>query len=154
MPVFHLAAIAFEPNRTSFGKLHRLFQYLAVASAMGDVVFDVHFNLVPVLRLLALQIFIRSRNPIIPALELGITNEDPAIGIGCSSELKLQNKVSRKLPRRPHRLYAAPFRRGFYHDPAINCFISPIAAGRFPIEIVGPKSPTRQILAIEEADKS
>src|SRR6185436_9901293 len=68
--VLHLPAVGFEADGAGLWKLQRVFEDLAVAGAMRDVVLHHHDDLVPVLRLVILQRLVRPSHEVVAALEL------------------------------------------------------------------------------------
>jgi len=94
--VIHLATVAFEADRAGGREGQGVFQDLAVASAMRDVVRHRDFNFVPILRFVFLQVFVRPGHEVIAALQLRAANEDAAVGIRAGAKFQLEIEVVRK----------------------------------------------------------
>src|SRR5271166_1365949 len=58
MPVFHLPAVAFQADRPGRRDFEGGFHDLAVASAKGFRAFDGDFDLIPILRLVPLEVLV------------------------------------------------------------------------------------------------
>lgn len=56
------ASVTFQPNWSGFRKFEFGFQYLTVACAVSDIVFDDDQHFVPLLRLIVFQFFVRPGN--------------------------------------------------------------------------------------------
>ena len=106
--VFHLATIAFQPDRTVCGHLKLSVEHFPVASAMSNAVFHNHNDFIPILRLIFFEVLPRTGENVVAALELRTANEHAAVGIGRGAELEFQNKILGKLAGGPCLLYTSP----------------------------------------------
>gem|GEM_PF-4431918 len=102
--VFHLTPVSFETDGAGGGYFHIGIEDFAVAGAVSRIPFHSDDHFIPVLRFVIFQIFIRSGQRIISALELGFPDEDPTVRIWSGSEFQLQDKILGKCPGSPELL--------------------------------------------------
>src|SRR2546425_5340172 len=91
------------------------FEQLAVACRAGRAALDHHHELVPVLRLVALQVPVGPGYPVIADLELRPPDVHAAVGVGGGAKLELQDEVPGKLARGPELLDLPVLRGGRDH---------------------------------------
>src|SRR5882672_1333096 len=105
--VFHLTAVAFQ----AYGAVGRNFKGVLedfdVTGAMSHVVGNGNDDFVPILRLVLLQLRVRSCDKVIAALKLRFTDENAAIGIGSRAELQFEDEVVGEFACRPHLLHSS-----------------------------------------------
>src|SRR5260370_625865 len=111
-----------------------------------------HF--IPVLGFVALEIFVRSREEIIAALELGLAKEDPAVRVGSGAEFEFEDEIFGKRFGGPERCDLAAFGRSRHDQASVLRYVAAIAARGFTIEVVGLIAPAGEVAPIEEADKA
>src|ERR1017187_8521369 len=79
--ILHLAAVGFEADGAGPGNFERGLQHLAVAGAMRDVVRHRHLDLIPILRLVLLELLVRTGDEVIAALQLRFADENAAVRV-------------------------------------------------------------------------
>src|SRR4051794_9191738 len=134
VPIFHLTAVAFDANRAGRGQLEGRFQQLAIACAASLVVSNGDHELIPILRMVILEILVRTRDEIVAALDLASANEDTAVGVRCRSKIEFQREVARKVASRCQLLNSASFGRSRDNQSAANGAESPVARSGFAVE--------------------
>src|SRR5579883_2269269 len=87
--VFHLAAIAFQPDWAGGRQFKSAFKHLSVARAVSLGSLDFNDQFIPILRLVFLELFIGSGNKVIAALQLRLPNEYSAVRIWGCAKLQL-----------------------------------------------------------------
>ena len=102
-PIFHLADISFKADRTRGRNLQRRLQQFAVAGAVRNTVLHRDLNFVPVLGAVFFQglVFVGAGDEVVAALELGLADEDTAVGAGRRAKLEAQHKVLGEFLCRP-----------------------------------------------------
>ena len=99
--------------------------------------FDDDFNLVPVLRLVFLEVFVRAGEGVVAALELAAADEDAAVGVGGGAEIELEREVVGEVARGVDLLDAAACggRRG--DEAAVDGAERPSAEADLPSKVTG-----------------
>ena len=121
---------------------------------MSDVVLHGHHDFVPLLRFVLSERLIRTGQEVIPALELGFSNKDTAIGVRRCAKLELKNEVLRKLPGGPKLRNLSTFGRRGHNQPSIFRNVTTIAARAFSVELVCAIAPPRKIATVEKTYKT
>ena len=87
---------------------------------MGHAVLHRDDQLVPVLRLVVLQVLERPGQPVVAALQLRSAHVDAAVGVGRRAELELEHEVVAELARRLELLDLAALGRRGHDEPAVD----------------------------------
>ena len=83
-------------------------------------------QLVPILRLVVLEVLVRPGERVVAALELAAAEEDAAVGVRRRAKIELEREVAAKVARRGELLDAAAFGRRGDDEPAIDRAESPV----------------------------
>ena len=73
-----MAAVSFKADGTGRRQFQCLFEHLPIACTMRHVVPHGNDHFIPILRLIVLKVFVRSRQNVIAALKLWLADEDAA----------------------------------------------------------------------------
>ena len=97
---------------------------------VGHPAADRHHQLVPVLRPVALEALVGSREPVVAALQLRPAEVDAAVGVRRGAELELEHEVLGELARRPELLDLPVLGRRRHHQPAVDGGEAPVGRRR------------------------
>src|SRR5262245_16698349 len=141
--ILHLSAIAFETDWPRGGYFQLTFEGFTVADGVRNAVLDRDDQLVPILRLIPLQVRERSGQCVIAALQLRTAAVDATVSIRRRAKFELQNEIVSELPRRPQLLNLAAFGRRGDDETAVDHDEPPIRRCGLAVEVnaFGDKRP-------------
>src|SRR5208282_868561 len=135
--VLHLTAVALQANRSGRGDIEGGFEHFAIASAERLAAADGDDDLIPVLRLVMLQMVVRPRDEIVAALQLRPANEDAAVGVGRGAEFQFQDEILGEFARGGDLLNLPKFGRRGHNQPVMFGDVAAVRADGLAVELDG-----------------